>query len=272
MYHNLFDSHTHSENSPDAMHSVTFMAENAVERGLLGLAVTDHVECDRMDEQSYATRIRQLMLDVRMARVSFGSKLVLCYGIELGNALFNLGEAVRVAEDHDYDVVLGAVHRVKGYEEFRGINYDEYSDNDFHTLMLRYFEDIRELIRWGGFDVLAHLSYPLRYPRENRGYAVDFGRYREQVDEILRLLAESGKGLELNTSGLRYAISDMMPPAWAISRFRELGGEFVTIGSDAHKAERVGFRVCDGMRALAAAGYEYFAFYRGRKPVMLRII
>lgn len=271
MFINLFDSHSHSENSPDGSHSVTFMTETAVNRGLLGLAITDHCEADTFEAEGCMQRIRQSALDTAVARAAFGNSFILTFGVEVGQVFFNRAAIEYMLSKIPFDFVLGSVHRLlyNGFV-FYDADYSVLSSAEIHTYLLKYFEEIVDLIKWGNFDVLAHLNFPIRYFKKNN-INIDLLKYREPLDEILRLAVVSGKGIEVNASNLRLG-DDMMPPAWVIKRYKELGGELVTIGSDAHSAEDIGVGITDGMNLLSGAGYEYFAFYRHRKPVMLRII
>lgn len=272
MYQNLFDSHSHSENSLDGTHSVMFMTECAIRSGLHGLAITDHCDCNLFVQARSEMRLRQSALDVAKAREAFKDCFILTYGVELGQPSFDLESAERLSSQLDFDVILGAVHVVPGWEDFYDIDYTDMTAAELHRLILSYWEEVIATVEWGGFDVLAHLSMPVRYPKLRKNIDVDLTRYADAIDEILRLLVAGGKGLELNTSGLRVALGQTLPPDWVIKRYHELGGELVTIGSDAHYADDVGKGVDVGMGMLAQAGYEYFAFYRARNPVMLRII
>lgn len=274
MYYNLFDSHSHSENSPDGEHSVTFMAEAAINKGLQGFAVTDHCEGDFFDEWSFDKRIMQSALSTAVAKIAFENRIIMTFGIEVAQIFYAQDKIEEILSRHSsFDFVIGSLHKLV-YDEFDyyRADYPQLTEQKLHEYNLKYFDELIDMIQWGNFDVLGHLSYPLRYPKLLGGIDVDFSRYKEQVDEVLRLVVESGKGIEINASGLRNEMNDTLPPAWVIKRFRELGGEIVTIGSDAHKAGDLGEGIEYGMQMLTDSGYKYFAFYRGRKPVMLRII
>lgn len=274
MYYNLFDSHTHSENSPDGDHSVTFMAEAAINKGLQGFSITDHCEGDLFHEWSFDKRIMQSAVSTAVAKIAFGNRIIMTFGIEVAQVFHNQAAIEDLLSRHSsIDFVIGSLHKL-AYEnlDYYEIDYSQVSEQKLHEYNLKYFEELTDLVKWGRFDVLGHLSYPLRYPKVQAGINIDFSRYKEQVDEVLKLAVTAGKGIEINTSGLRDELNDTLPPMWVLKRFRELGGEVVTIGSDAHKAENLGDGIEYGMQMLADAGYEYFAFFRGRKPVMLRII
>lgn len=272
MYQNLFDSHTHSENSPDALHSVMFMLECAVEQDIQGFSITDHCECDLLEEQEFHIRLQQAAVDIALARAAFQNRVIVTHGIELGQPHLNYAGAEGILSDQAFDFVLLALHRMREWPDFYNMDYTEYSEADLHKMMQQYFQEMLELVRWGNFDSLAHLSLPLRYMKNRHQMEMDLFRYTDEIDEILRALAQSGKALEINTSGLRDELRDTMPPGWVVQRFRELGGERITLGSDAHSARHIGRGIRDAMHLLLEHGIEYFAFYRRREPIMLRII
>lgn len=272
MFQNIFDSHTHSENSPDATHSVTFMAETSAAKGVQGFSITDHCECDQLEALHFESRLRHSALDVAVAKAAFRHSVVVTTGLELSHPLYDPEGADRILRMQHYDFVLLSLHRLQGYEDFYYIDYRDISPDWVDTMLTRYFDELLGLVRWGRFDALAHMSFPQRYLKQNGGVDLDLTRYREQIDAVLRALVESGKGLEMNTSTLFGPLEATMPPAWVFRRYRELGGELVTIGSDAHQAMDVGRGVRQGMQLLLDAGFTHFAFYRDHKPVMLRII
>lgn len=272
MFQNLFDSHTHSENSLDGHHSVIFMVESAVERGIHGLSVTDHCDCDALEAHSYARRQLLTAMDVAKAREAFRGRLSLTHGVELGQPHYDYAGAERLLASQHFDFVLLALHRMRNQVDFYDMDYAEMSADTLHALTGQYFDELLELVKWGRFDSAAHLTLPARYPKVRQGYQLDLRRYAAAIDEILRVLAQDGKALEVNTSGLRNGQGDTLPPAWILRRFRELGGELVTLGSDAHFAGDIGAGIQEAMQMALDAGFDHFAFYRNRKPVMLRII
>ena len=99
----------------------------------------------------------------------------------------------------------------------------------------------------------------------------DLSCFSDLIDELLRTMIDKGIGLELNTSGLRQSIAQTMPPIEYFKRYKELGGELVTIGSDAHNISFIGSGIEKGMQMLQEVGFDYFAFYRERQPRMIKI-
>lgn len=272
MYHNLFDSHTHTSNSTDAEHSLIYLAEVAEQNGFMGFAVTDHVECIGFEENGYRTRSLQSMVDTAKAKAAFRHRLSLSCGVELGVAHGFYAVAHEAAQIYPYDFILGSCHFTRDGKGFSRINYKSLSKDELHRMMIDYFDDQIELALWGEFDSLAHPTYPVRYALKCGGEGIDLSPYREQIDKLLRLLIEKGKAIELNSCGLRYPLDKVLPPRWLLERYKELGGELITIGSDAHQAGFLGRGIVEVMSLLADMGYRYFTFYRSRQPIMLRIV
>ena len=91
------------------------------------------------------------------------------------------------------------------------------------------------------------------------------------MDEILHRLAESGKGLEVNTGALPHKLKELNPCTDIIKRYRELGGEIITVGSDAHSPERIGEGFDRAADILKSCGYKYYAVFAGRKPEFVKL-
>lgn len=269
---NLFDSHTHSDNSPDGEHSVTFLCEKAIRRGLMGFAITDHCDIDLYREDSYQLRIIQSVFDVRKAQHYFGDSIVLTAGIELGQPLSSPETARRALELSNFDVVLLSVHAVRGEQDFYFQDFTCLSEEECDRKLAHYFDEVLETVRRSNFDILTHLTYPLRYIEGRDGRPCDLSRYKTRIDEILQTLAREDKALELNTSGLRTSFGRTSPDPEIVARFHELGGRLVTVGSDAHNASHIGAGIEEGMQILRDSGFDRLAFYRRRTPRLLEIV
>lgn len=162
-------------------------------------------------------------------------------GIELGEPLADLKRTEAILDAYDFDFVLGSQHKLNSLDRETNIDYYfyDYTGKDVGLVMDEYFDAVLELVNWGRFHALAHLTYPFRYiPEEKR--PADFSRWQDRIDAILRQLAVKGLALEINTSGLRQPGGTTHPPLSLVRRFRQLGGEFITIGADAHRPEDVG--------------------------------
>lgn len=268
---NLFDSHIHSDNSPDGHHAVIYLCEKAIEARIMGFAVTDHLECDGNDRGAMEQGIRQSAFEVERARSSFGTAIKLQKGIELGQPHRHPEIAQAMLDGIEFDFVLGSSHTLEDGTDFYLMDYTN-PDVVVSDILDRYYDNLLRLVKWNRFDALAHLRYPERYIWGDQRIPVDIESYMERIEVILRLLIQNGKALEINTACLRKGMGECDPGVRILQLYRELGGELITLGSDAHLAQHMAFGFDDVMDLLLTLGYRYFAFYSRRQPVMLRIL
>ncbi len=261
----------HTKNSPDGSHSAERMCETAIDKGITGIAITDHCEIDRYLIDEYETRIQNSYTDIISAREKFDRRLVVSHGIEIGQATENLDVTEEVLGKYPFDFVLGSQHCANGTDLYL-VKTNQLTMDEIYGKIEEYYTYMLKLVRWGKFDVLAHLTYPIRYITGRDGVKVDMSKFSGIIETILRTLVEKGIGLEINSSGYRQGLNCPMPSIDYIRRYREMGGEIVTIGSDSHVAQTIGQNIPDAMRLLEECGFRYFSFFRHRKPEFLRII
>lgn len=263
----LADFHVHSDNSPDGANSVIELCESAINKGLSYLAVTDHCEIDCFYKDRYNIGYRQSYFEVKKAIAVFEGQLSVCAGIELGQATADtvIAETVTALP---YDVILGSMHALPGMDDFCFLNCEK---EEASKLFDSYLDEVARLVDWGGFDSLAHLTYPLRYMNGEHGFGFKTENYGEKIEKILRKIIDRGIALEINTSGLRQKINSTMPDLFCLKLYKSLGGELLTLGSDSHSAEDVGAGIGQGMELAKKAGFSKYCIYKGRKPEFLAI-
>ncbi|MDR0314678.1 MAG: histidinol-phosphatase HisJ family protein [Oscillospiraceae bacterium] len=268
-YKKLLDMHTHTDNSPDGKAAIMHMCECAQSLGLRAIAFTDHCEVDDYaGNKDSAKCVKQAYFEAKKAQNVYRGRLIVSVGVELGQPNFDVQTAQSILTEYDYDIVLASLHNLRDRPDFY---FMDYNNESVHDILEEYFKEIIKITKWGNFDSLAHLTYPLRYITGKFKIKVDLNKYTHYTDEILKILAYSGKALELNTSGLRQPISDTMPPKSIIKRFKELGGEFVTIGSDAHEVKDIGSGLDTAMQMLKDNGFNYTTLYQSRVPMPIPI-
>lgn len=270
-YKRITDLHVHTDNSFDGHHSAMFMCEQATAKGLRAVAFTDHMDIDLYDEHRLDVRQLHSYFEVSKARSAFQGKLLVLIGIELGQGIYDMPLAEETLSRFKYDFVIGSIHNNEGMADFSLLDYPQMSDGDIYSLLETYYDTLYRHAAWGHFDSMAHLTYPLRYINGEQKRGIDVSRFDDKADEIFRMLIAKGKALEINTSGLRQPLGETMPGERYVRRFRELGGEFVTIGSDAHYAEHLGAGIGDGMAMAKRCGFDYVTFFADREPMPLLI-
>ncbi len=261
------DCHSHSHCSPDGKEPVESMLHRAGEIGLFAYTLTDHCECQEFEEK-YRTAAKASWNEMEQAAESCPPGLRFYRGIELGQPLQNLAAAGEVVAGRPYDFIIGSLHNLSGGEDFYHLGQREPCPEQWDGLFSRYFQEILEMIRWGGFDSLAHITYPLRYLTAP-GEQPSFHAHREELDAVLTALVRADEALEMNTSRLLMEGASRLPDLEIFTRYRELGGRLVTLGSDAHTVENLGKGIDEGMEILRQAGFSEFAVYERRKPLFL---
>ena len=270
MYKNIVDLHVHTDNSFDGHHSATFLCEKAEFQDLRAVAFTDHCEIDQFKtDNKYEKRVWQSFFEVAKARSAFTGKLLVLNGIELGQPAYDIPKANDIVARYDYDQILGSVHNLRDGQDFYFM--DNLAYETACRYLKEYFDEIIEMLHWGKFDVLAHLTYPLRYFYSKSGLTIDLNDFKGQIDEILSLTAKQDKALEINTAGLRQPLNKLQPETDIIKRFRELGGRLVTVGSDAHYAEHLAMDIDKAYDAALSAGFTEIAFFQRRTPMIMKI-
>lgn len=261
----MFDFHMHSRVSFDGHDTGLSMALAAKAAGLKEICFTDHVDYDPLGT------IPGMAFDTAKYNAEYDCLavpgLLIRRGMEYGLTENNQDQFQLDLQRRKFDFVLGSIHFVDDldvyFEEFwRGKTVFEAERRCLEaTLNCVKVHD--------SFDVLAHLTYIGKTRCHHDPRAVPFEAHRELIDEILRVLADNGKGLELNTSGLDRC-GGFLPTADYFRRFKELGGEIVTIGSDAHRANRVGQYSAEACEVLKEI-FGYVCTFADRKPVFHKL-
>ena len=266
-YKNIYDMHTHSDNSFDGNHSCILLCENACAVGAKGIAVTDHCDIDGKDYDFRAFSTNQFV-EVTKAKKAFEGRLDVLCGIELGQGIYEKEKSLNIINSFNYDFIIGAIHNLENTEDFY---FMDYSDKDINELLTRYFKTVLELAKWNMTDSIAHLTYPLRYITGRDGIKVDISDFYDIIDEIFETIIKNEKALELNVSGLFGELKDTMPSIDLIKRYKRLGGKYVTVGSDSHYCNKVCIGIDKGYDILKECGFYQFTVYKNRKPILIDI-
>lgn len=270
MYRNIVDLHVHTDNSFDGNHSATFFCEKAEFLDLRAVAFTDHCEVDQYRaDNNYEKRIFQAFFEVAKVRSAFRGKLLVLNGLELGQPAYDIETANKIVARYDYDHILGSVHNLRGGEDFYFMK--DVKPQEADELLKKYFDELIEMLKWGKFDVLAHLTYPLRYFYSQSNLTIDLNNYKKQIDEILYITAKTDKALEINTAALRQPLKKLSPEADIVKRFKELGGKYISVGSDAHYAEHLANGIDKAYDCAIAAGFDSITFYQKHTPMKMKI-
>ena len=268
----VFDSHTHSNFSPDAQSNLDQMCLSAIEKGIDGFCVTDHCDVNHFGPGDWSSeeQLRQGLAAINAAKQKYGKKLMLHCGLELAQQDDDPVLAQRIIDifsEYHPDFLIGSMHRGAKADDFSMLDFDKV---DFIPLLDAYYKQLLVTAQLNFLDVLAHITYPLRYAGKHLS-KINLKNYDDITDEILKCLIQNGKGIELNCSGLRQAYGDTFPSLATVRRYRELGGEIITIGSDSHTNSDIAADFDKGFDILSQAGFRYYCYFKECKPVFVCI-
>ena len=263
------DYHMHTNYSSDSDATVESMIEKAISLGLKEIAITDHLDYQYpdpefpflLDYDAYTAKINDM-------KQKYDGKIIIRKGVEFGLQAHIKKETDDFYKNGTFDFVIGSTHCVKGLELYG--NYF-YNGKTQHNAYLEYFEDLYNNVKiYDCFNVYGHMDYVNRYGNyDNRN--LNYIEFREIIDEILKLLIKKDKGIELNTSGIKYGLGYIHPKIEIIKRYKELGGEIITIGSDAHSPEYVASHIKDAYEILRNVGLKAFTIFEKQQPYFIDI-
>jgi len=261
----MFDFHMHSRVSFDGHDTGEALAKAAAAAGLKEICFTDHLDYDP----------RGIMKNIAFDTAAYSAEydhldipgLIIRRGAEFGLARNNQEQFRLDMARRPFDFVLGSIHFVDDLDVY----FQEYWDGKtIFEAERRYLEESLACIQvHDGFDVLAHLTYISKCHAHPAPRPVSFNDHREIIEAILENIVSKGIGMELNTSGVDRC-GDYLPSIDMLRRFRELGGEIVTIGSDAHRCNRVGqytFEACDILKDI----FGYVCTFEKRQPIFHKL-
>ena len=263
-----FDMHTHSQNSHDSVCPVAEMAKAAKENALSGFAVTDHCDIEDCEKLDLSAICRGSFDEA--TKVGEKSDLIILRGIEIGEAFWHGSTADMILSSFDFDVVIGSVHAVKfkNYEmPYSQINFQQMGREMSCAYLEQYFTDMLKMIDECDFDILAHLTCPLRYINGKYGIGIDCKMYKAQITEILQKIIDKGIALEVNSScvyeGSGYC--EFLPEEWIIELYKSMGGYLITTGSDAHVSKNSALSFDKLYDMLKKIGFEKAYYFQKRK-------
>lgn len=261
------DYHIHTHFSIDSEANMEAACQAAIARGIDEIAFSDHLDFGPEDPAGDFPRAEYLAA-IEGCRSRYGNQLTIRAGIEVGEPHLFAEEAAGVVGVDDFDVVLGSAHYAVG---MKAAWLEDFFEQPLRQAYESYFSQVVDLAAEGDFDVLTHIDLVKRDARK-------FGKvydgpepYADMIRTALRSLVERGKGLELNTSPLRRGQPEPCPSLEILRWYRDLGGEILVVGSDAHTPDVVGAHLDLAVEMAQSAGFGRLATFEQRRVDWMRI-
>lgn len=269
------DYHVHTEFSDDSVYPLEQVIRDSVSMGMNEICITDHVDYGIKDDWDCGKEIKcrngdpfanvdypRYMAAIKEAQRQYGDKIAIKTGLEFGMQVHTIPQYEALFHRFPFDFIILSIHQVEDKEFWtqdfqRGKTQREYNE--------RYYEEMLNVVkRYKDYSVLGHMDLITRYDEQG---IYPFEKVKPFVEEILKIVIEDGKGIELNTSYHRYGLKDTTPSVEILKLYRELGGNIITIGSDSHKPEHLGKYIEDARMLLKNLGFQSFCTYEKMQPV-----
>ncbi len=267
------DYHLHSSYSGDSSAPMEDMILKGIQLGLTHMCFTEHMDPDfpypdPEEEGMFELNTDSYLYELARLKEKYASQIQLLFGVELGVQPHLRRELSIYAKSYDFDFIIASSHLCNKKDPYYPSFYEGRSDEEAYR---EYFSSILDNLRaFGNFDVYGHLDYVVRYGK-NKDADYCYDKYRDIFDRILETLMEKEKGLEINTGAIGYGLKELNPCTELLRRYRKLGGELITVGSDAHDPQSVARGFDRAAQLLTDCGFRYYATFEKRTPEFHRI-
>lgn len=268
------DMHTHSECSHDSVCKIADMYLSQMEKGTEIFAVTDHFDTYSFDDYDIFTPIKKAYDTVQALNEKNEGRGLILSGVEISEGFWFPEVYEKIKTLADFDVIIGSVHLVRYKNLTRAYSTIDFSALTKETILEyldAYFDDVMTKFETEEFDILAHLTCPLRYINGKYGRGIDVSPYEKKIDNILRETIRRDIALEVNTSSFSL-LGGTMPDEGIVKRYRELGGKLITVGSDAHVSENASTDFDKAREMLKRIGFKDVYYYKKRQPQRLELV
>lgn len=268
----LVDYHNHTSFSGDCTEEMEAVIIAAIEKKIKIIAITEHLEIGTALEFGYGLDVEKYIAKAKKLKEQYKNYIDVVIGIEVGFNSESSDDVKKkissITSNRDIEFVINSTHSIG---EFNFLTNEFFEDKSKDEAYYKYLEQVLSNVNeFEDYDIVAHLDFICRYG-DYKDKSLDYAKYFTIIDEILMSIIRNDKGIEVNTSGVRYGRGDFYPSVDILKRYRELGGKKITIGSDSHKACDVGCDVDKAIEKLKSIGYEEISIVKNREWYFMSI-
>lgn len=266
----MYDFHTHSHFSPDCKFKMEEMIQGAIKNKVNTLCITDHIDLDYGNcEEDFLFNYNDFFNEFTSLREKYSKDIKLIPGVEIGmqpQIINTIHDSVPIER---FDFVIMSIHTAKREELHEG-NF--YKNKTAKQAFRDYYEDLFTCVNeFNDFDIVGHVNIIDRYTNFLENPSIEFSEYKDLVVKVLEKIISKGKGIEVNTSGTRYGLPYFHPNIKILKLYKELGGEIITFGSDAHTPQDIGYGYNEVMDLLKLIGFKYITTFEKREKSFIKI-
>ncbi len=267
-----YDFHTHTSFSGDCKSQMESMIQYAIDHNFQQLCITDHYDYDypttELTNITFEVDLPEYANGFMAYKEKYKKDIELLFGIEVGLQPHIYDEILENLRPYPFDFIIGSSHVVNKLDPYLGVYYEDKTKQEAYA---GYLEDILYHVNhYQYYNVYGHLDilFVMGTMKIKKMYYHD---HHDLIDMILRKIIETGHGIELNTSGYRQKFKEPHPNTDILKRYAELGGEIITIGSDAHIPEHLGYHFNEAYTVLKHLGFNYFTIFKEMNPTFIKI-
>ena len=257
------DGHLHSFFSFDGKASMAEMAAGAFARDLSTITMTEHFSVCSFDPSYQVLEYENYSREISILQNQYQGKMEILKGMEIGEPHVQKQDITTFLQDKRLDIIIGSLHNI-GQLKLR----QTMEGKERRQIYQDYFDALLLMVQEGDMDVIGHFDLMKRYAYTYIG-GYEFLEFEEIIREILSVMVTRGIGLEINTSGWEQTVGECFPTMEIMCLYRQLGGEIITIGSDAHTPHRIGSGFDRVVQMLQAFQFSYYCSYKNRQPEFL---
>lgn len=258
----IHDYHLHAQFSKDSDATIEDYCNYACKLGVPEIAVTEHLTLYEKDKNYTEFNYRSFINEIERCSLLFKGRVAVKAGIEIDYHP-HLEEDLKelISEWDKLDFVIGSIHYVNG----KSVINNCLDKTEVDSLISDYFLVMEELVSSGICDVIGHFDVFRRSMTEK--FEVD--RYLSVLKKVLYKIAECNMAIEVNTSGFHRGLNDIFPTGKVLKLFKDFGGKYITIGSDAHHVWELAREQTKAIAELRTAGFNQITCFKGRKPYLV---
>lgn len=266
----MYDFHLHSEYSMDSSSSMEDMVISAIKKNLKAICFTDHVDFDStLQKIDFVFRTQDYFKNISKVKYKYKQDIEILSGVEIGMQAHLFKRYEHLLKDKPFDFVIMSIHAVNG----KDIHSDNFTQEKRPLdALIEYYNTMQACVEgFNDFDVLGHIDYIDRY-FDDYSLIPSFKDYGYIVEDILKVLIEKGKGIEINTGATRYGLDYSHPKIDILKLYKKLGGQIITFGSDSHSPSNVGHEYRTSEKLLKELGFKYIYIFKDRKKFPIDIL
>lgn len=287
------DYHIHTYYSDDSTYPMEQVVKDAISKGITDLCFTDHVDYGIKEDADKLTPEQRQELKVKIQnpnvpqynvdypayvaecqnlKEKYADKINLKLGMEFGLQIHTIPQYQKLFNSYPFDFIIMSCHQVENKEFWTQEFQQGHSQEEYNQ---RYYDEILAQVKnYHDYSVLGHLDLIARYDKAG---VYPFAKIRDKVAEILKIVIADGKGIELNTSSVRYKIHnaqggpELTPSREILALYKELGGRIITTGSDSHKPEHLGAYIAEQNQELKKLGFKEICTFEKMQPIFHKL-